>query len=458
MKALLIASLSLATPAVAQYIWDSPSLPVVPPPRDTHAITSDPVSGMVVLFGGVVNNSNQLNDTWQWDGSSWTLLQPATSPSARESHWMAPDGQGGVVMFGGEAFYAGGTLNDTWRLHQGQWTQLSPATSPPPRRYHRMVSTGTSIVLFGGFSGSPVSGNKDDTWEWDGTTWSQRFPAHRPLARHGHAMAYDSARDRVVLFGGRAQGNQYPHDTWEWDGNDWIQVDASTPNNWARFTAFDPVRSRVVSFGGVVVSGSTATSIDDTWLWDGTIWTQEATPQPNPGARWSPIVWSPLSGGLLMHGGHAPNNDTWVSVSSSPASYTQFGAGCNDPFGGTPSLAGVSGGEPRLGTTSWMRVSGLPASVTVPILVLGTSNTMDPGPPAYELPVDLGPLGWPGCQQLISDDVLLYEITVTGQADFAMDIPLQVSLIGYQYHAQAFVLYTPSGVAVSNGLTGTVGY
>ena len=90
--------------------------------------------------------------------------------------------------------------------------------------------------------------------------------------------------------------------------------------------------------------------------------------------------------------------------------------------------------------------------------MLGLSNTVDPGPPAYALPVDLGIFGWPGCSQLISDDVLSYSITTSGPADYSLSAPSNLTLVGFTFHAQVFVLYTPSGVAVSNGVTGVVGY
>jgi hypothetical protein len=37
-------------------------------------------------------------------------------------------------------------------------------------------------------------------------------------------------------------------------------------------------------------------------------------------------------------------------------------------------------------------------------------------------------------------------------------MPVWSALLGYTFHVQALVLYTPTGVAVSNGVTGIVGY
>ena len=44
----------------------------------------------IVLFGGSSVYPQQ-DDTWQWDGTSWTLRALATKPPARAIHAMAYD-------------------------------------------------------------------------------------------------------------------------------------------------------------------------------------------------------------------------------------------------------------------------------------------------------------------------------------------------------------------------------
>jgi hypothetical protein len=116
-----------------------------------------------------------------------------------------------IVLFGG--YDGSGNVSDTWEWNGTIWTQLSPATNPPGRSGHAMAyDTARGVtVLFGGDHG----GEFDDTWEWNGTNWTQRSPATSPTARVGHAIAYDSARGVTVLFGGIA-GSTYFSDTWEY--------------------------------------------------------------------------------------------------------------------------------------------------------------------------------------------------------------------------------------------------
>jgi hypothetical protein len=85
-------------------------------------MTYDIVRRQVVLFGGCCPNPNA--ETWTWNGTSWTLRSPATSPSPRFSHTMAFDAARRVtVLFGGTAglFEA---FDDTWVLGGGAWLEV----------------------------------------------------------------------------------------------------------------------------------------------------------------------------------------------------------------------------------------------------------------------------------------------------------------------------------------------
>ena len=157
------------------------------------------------------------------------------------------------------------------------------------------------------------------------------------------------------------------------------------------------------------------------------------------------------------------NQSNWVrpgiAERGPPGSYTTFGIGCVGPNGLVPDLQALPGQTPAIGSSSVIRVSNLPLSVTIPVFILGFSNSHATGAYGnYPLPLDLGILGWPGCDQLVSLNDSIFTITTTGYVDHTVTIPAFPFLVGMQFHAQALVLYTPSGVAVSNAVTGTVGY
>jgi hypothetical protein len=90
----------------------------------------DASTNQLVLFGGEGWTVPSLNDTWTWDGTSWTLTTPAASPLGRNDAGMGYDAATGqLVLFGG---YNNTALGDTWTWDGTTWTQASPSTSPPP--------------------------------------------------------------------------------------------------------------------------------------------------------------------------------------------------------------------------------------------------------------------------------------------------------------------------------------
>src|SRR5690606_19962332 len=94
-----------------------------------------------VLFGGNAGDLGfPLADTWEWDGNQWTLHIPETSPPARSFAGMVYDGaRKRVVLFGGRS--SGQTvefLDDTWEWDGTTWTELATTTKPPARTAHVM--------------------------------------------------------------------------------------------------------------------------------------------------------------------------------------------------------------------------------------------------------------------------------------------------------------------------------
>src|SRR4029453_1887376 len=85
---------------------------------------------------------------------------------------------GVMILFGGLAFSGGSStvVQDTWRWNGTTWTALAPATVPPARWIPRMAydAARDEIVVFGGSAAAAVRG---DMWSWNGTNWVQRTPA-----------------------------------------------------------------------------------------------------------------------------------------------------------------------------------------------------------------------------------------------------------------------------------------
>lgn len=205
--------------------WTERTPSVSPGARYYAATAFDASRNVTVMFGGSDRGHTAFEETWEWDGTSWTMY-PATapSPSARADAPMACDARRGVcTMFGGDD---GTRPTDTWERDGTVWSQRDPPTSPPDRRGSAMVydSDRAVDVLFGGHHGErwPAGSVVAETWEWESTTWTQRTVGVAPPARSAHGMAYDAGRGVTVMFGGTT-GSQNLGDTWEWDGTSWTQ-------------------------------------------------------------------------------------------------------------------------------------------------------------------------------------------------------------------------------------------
>jgi Galactose oxidase, central domain len=201
--------------------WTQLSPATSPSPRWDSAMVYDVAIGKVVLFGGfdeVLGNFQLENDTWVWDGTTWAQLQPVTSPPARENHAMAYDtARGRIVLFGGSTQLNGaGIVQDTWEFDTSTWIPESPAVSPAARIAHTMTFDASRNVtlLFGGGAGADFG----DTWAWDGSSWTQLTPPTSPACRDRSAMAFGQG-GHTVLFGGYANCNASPlgyvADTWQ---------------------------------------------------------------------------------------------------------------------------------------------------------------------------------------------------------------------------------------------------
>jgi hypothetical protein len=305
----------LLDPAVETALWSRATPNTTAPSVREYTMSAyDSVRARTVLFGGT--NGTLLADTWEWDGTSWTLRAPATSPPARISQGMTFDSaRARTVLFGGNN---GAALGDTWVWDGTNWTQLNPVSRPVPRWGAGMSydSVRGKTVLFGGYSGTGYLG---DTWEWDGTNWAQRCTTlpcvnTTPASRTALALAYDAAHATTVLFGGATTNSVRPQDTWTWNGNVWaLLTPATMPAGRSDLSlVYDSARARTVMFGGQT---SAAGAVGETWEWDGANWSQR-TPLLNAPARLGAAAAYDVARGVTIVFGGGNNSgllgDTWV--------------------------------------------------------------------------------------------------------------------------------------------------
>ncbi|CAM6004240.1 unnamed protein product [Sphagnum balticum] len=239
----------------------------------------------LMLFGGQGGSAatGVLDDTWVWNGTTWTQLGgpgfSLASPSGRFSAGFSNHNTNQVVMFGGTNLLY--KLLETWIWNGSTqlWTQVAIANgaSPNARTDHMMAgNTSGTTVLFGG---QGTNSQFNDTWTFNGTAWTQKFPSVSPSVRSDAAMTYDSTNGIFVMFGGRNEYN-YLVETWTYNvgTNTWAQV--AVPNGTGpvgRIGAqmcYDPQSAKTLMFGGLGAGANYP--LQDTWSFNSTTLTWTA--------------------------------------------------------------------------------------------------------------------------------------------------------------------------------------
>jgi hypothetical protein len=96
--------------------WFQPSYPQSPRGRWSSGMVFDAVRQQVVLFGGY-EGKDWFNETWVFDGLTWSKLVTENQPSVRTGQMLFFDAtRNSVILFGG--FHDMNFYNDTWELTQ----------------------------------------------------------------------------------------------------------------------------------------------------------------------------------------------------------------------------------------------------------------------------------------------------------------------------------------------------
>jgi uncharacterized repeat protein (TIGR01451 family) len=288
-----------AGPAGSTWTWLQPA--TSPSARVGAAMAYDAATKSIVLFGGGTDTA-VLGETWTWDGTNWTQASPATSPPPRDEAAMAYDADTGqLVLFGGSASDRT-ALTDTWTWDGTNWTQATPATSPPASAANGTMAYDPAThqtLLVGGYHDDFTV--PTDTWSWNGSDWTDLAPASNPSTRRAMSIDYDQATGQLVLFGGMWSGNPL-HDTFTWDGSTWKQVTTATdpaPSPMGSMV-YDAATTQLVHFGGYAPPNGVSW---ETWVWDGTGWASIAVPSAPSDRRMSSMAYDPATGQAILFGG-----------------------------------------------------------------------------------------------------------------------------------------------------------
>ena len=382
----------------------------------------------------------------RWDGSSWTTLGGGLSnPQFLDTTpvWdtLLLDNEDLIVS--GFFAYAGGvTVNGMARWDGSAWSAFA---SPPLGSAQHLAQLANGDVVIGGtFS---AAGIFDGVLRWNGTDWVQlgtgltSSVTGYPVA---NALLTDSDGDLIVAGNFDGAGGLAVNNVARWDGSSWQTLGAGVPGNVA--SLIELPNGDLIACGREPWPVGTPTGM---WRWDGTSWSQLA--EGGIGAAAFSATGNLFASGRWNEVGQPTRLSFGSLATNCPAGALSSGSGCTGS-GGLNELTATSG--PWIDSTFAPIATGMPSNALV-VGVRGLTTVTQP------LAAIL-PAGQPGCDLLVSPDLLDLHVPVAGVVSPSFAIPNSAALVGQQLHQQVVpVELDASGNIValtsSNRLTLTIG-
>ncbi|HEY1330667.1 MAG TPA: cellulase family glycosylhydrolase [Actinomycetota bacterium] len=299
---------------------ETTSLPPSFTPRWDSASSAFPTLGEVILFGGgpISLGQSWWNDTWVYSDATQQWTKGPAAPAGltpRSGAAMAYDPDiDKIVLFGG-AGPSWPPYDDTWLFDGTSWTPGPAAPAALEGRTGAEMAFDPDIGKIVMFGGSGLDGY-DDTWLFDGSSWTQGPAAPNGMgARVNFGMTYDPTLAAVVVAGGDGGA-----DVWLFDGTSWspgpTMPDGVADRERVKLV-YDPQLEGDVMFGGLGPGSATTTTnilADSQWS------TVTVNPRPRPQARLdAQIVWDTGADAFMVFGGETKNgaeglSDSWILV------------------------------------------------------------------------------------------------------------------------------------------------
>ena len=450
-----------------------------PVARLGHGMCWDPVRGYVLMAGGMPSSqetsSTAANDTWSWDGATWTSRGPSPFVLAT---LVVHESTQKVLALGSTPTTPGFISCYEWNGVSWQTVPFAPnigitytgGNGYAPQRYCAPAASydpiRQEIIAFTGASQVAV---------FDGTSWSTRTMSSSSYGAIISA-AFDPVGGRIVVTAEEVQYQLigatwigFPITRWyEWNGVGLTFRYGNASPTVSGCSTTDTVRQRLIHFDAdsPTAQAPAAGIPDHTWVVANGTSTRLSTPvTPTPRAG-SAMAFDPARGRVVLFGGSIvflaqlfpptqlflPTSDTWEFDLGPLATFTSYGTGCVASRG-VPRLLAQPNSLPRVNNSFSVLIDNLPWSAPT-FLLFGLSNTSSSGLP---LPFDLSVAGAPGCTLLTSIDNIIPVSNVLGSAAWTINLP---NLPGASFYLQAVPFEASAnslGVALSNGGHGLLG-
>ena len=258
---------------------------------------------------------------------------------------------------------------------------LTLHAQPSPRACHGAATVADGIAVWGGASACGVGVVADSAiWIWNGHQWRSR--SGPPLVPREDALLVGTPGDSMLmLIGGRRDGIAFS-DLWRFDGRGWSQAPVAGGPGAIQHgaAAYDPVRRRVVVFGGAV--GRTFGG--NTYEWDGARWHELSVPGPAPRVGHG-MAWSEADGGVVLYGGFAGerfrdlwkwDGRTWSRLANDGPTFTE-GHVVTEADSGIFIVGPGLGDTKRVAAWHWHRGELRAVAGALPPLAVGATATYD---------------------------------------------------------------------------------
>jgi len=461
-----------ATTAAAQaqgFDWtlESPTTP--PSPRERTATGTD--GSNYYMYGGQLGATVAgYDELWSYDGAAWTLLtgSGASGPGTRRGAIGTYDiARGKFVVFGGldTNGVAGERANDTWEWDAvNGWVNVTPASPSPDGRWltHNGVYVPGFGVVFHGGNAVDATGTtyrSNETWAFVGGAWV--LLSNSGPAVQNAMMEYRTLQGDLILHGGQTTNptsgaTELNGETWRYDFGvgTWTQLVTGgvTPFNSSNTTQglFAAMSYYNPSTGMVIVHGGNGgNSSNKTWQFDGQDWTEITTNGVgcrNGGMHWVSGLGKAVYGPCNEQNG--ARNRTRSHGPQVQAAVSSYGAGCSGQAGTTLALAADN--EAWVGVTFSATGTGMSVASPIKLSVWGFNTASTP---------ITGLLGaGVGCTLLNTAELILVDVAAATSFTTTLALPVDPTYTGAQLHLQVGeVDLGPSSLAMSNGLTVTIG-
>jgi hypothetical protein len=231
---------------------------------------------VVMVYGGRLGPGQLVDDTWAWDGKTWTELDAGTgSPPPDEGGVMAWDERLATMVLVVPGPSVATPQPETWIWTGTHWSRQPSGDFPPNISLGPIAFDPVSNSLLGvGFRYETATSSSVVMLLWDGTVWRELSTSHTPPSIVA-GLALDPMSDRLLLVWDPAELQSSNEQVWMWTGSDWQSRGLFSGALQPGGVVTDAESGRVLLLGIAVQAAQGLPQPVHVWEWEGSAWTRQ---------------------------------------------------------------------------------------------------------------------------------------------------------------------------------------